>query len=245
MENQKRIETLLEISKKLANTNELIPLLSKILTEVQRLVHAEASSLLLRVPGTDLLEFFDARGQVGNQLSHQRIPIGTGISGEAALKKEIINVINAWEDNRFLKDFDIKYGFRTRQILSVPILFGEELIGVMCAINKQDNTPFSHTDENNMQLFSDQAGIAIHNCHTKERYLNKNKALLSFAENLQSKISREMTVCYGYLDKHVRGIEKSENKPVPKELDFMRKSLDEMSKISKLLGLFTLASQFE
>lgn len=58
-------------------------------------------------------------------------------AGHVAETKEIVNIKNAYEDNRFNSDIDLKTGYKTNIILSMPICNYEgEVIGVAQIINK-------------------------------------------------------------------------------------------------------------
>lgn len=67
-----------------------------------------------------------------------RIPMDKGVAGNVATTKEILNIREAYSDERFDATNDIKTGFRTKSILAIPILnkMGE-LEGVIQAINKK------------------------------------------------------------------------------------------------------------
>lgn len=65
------------------------------------------------------------------------IPFGIGIAGIVAQTKEIMNIRDAYEDSRFNPDIDLKTGYKTNSILSMPICNYEgEVIGVAEIINK-------------------------------------------------------------------------------------------------------------
>lgn len=65
------------------------------------------------------------------------IPFGVGIAGTVAQTKNTINIRNAYEDPRFNSEIDQKTGYRTRNILSMPICNYEgDVIGVAQIINK-------------------------------------------------------------------------------------------------------------
>ena len=68
-----------------------------------------------------------------------RLPIGQGISGTVAEKAIIINIPDAYQDERFDSSHDQETGYRTKSILCVPVKNGEkETVGVLMAINKHD-----------------------------------------------------------------------------------------------------------
>ena len=51
-----------------------------------------------------------------------RMPINQGIAGFVATNKEILNISNAYDDDRFNKHFDKLNNYKTVTILATPII---------------------------------------------------------------------------------------------------------------------------
>lgn len=67
------------------------------------------------------------------------IPFGVGIAGMVAESKEMINIKDAYNDPRFNCEIDLKTGYKTNLMLSMPICNYEgDVIGVAQIINKTD-----------------------------------------------------------------------------------------------------------
>ncbi|KAI8914161.1 hypothetical protein EDD86DRAFT_187051 [Gorgonomyces haynaldii] len=93
-----------------------------------------------------------------------RLPMSqAGIAGFVATTGEILNIEDAYQDSRFNRSFDIKTGFRTRNILATPMLNSKgEIIGVFQAINKiPDTVSFTKDDVNQITSFSALAASTI------------------------------------------------------------------------------------
>lgn len=66
------------------------------------------------------------------------IPFGVGIAGTVAETKNTVNIKNAYDDPRFNCEIDQKTGYKTKNILSMPICNYEgDVIGVAQIINKK------------------------------------------------------------------------------------------------------------
>ena len=66
-----------------------------------------------------------------------RLDVGEGIAGWVAQTREIVNIPEAYADQRFQPAVDVKSGYRTRSILSVPMLGAlGGLVGVLQVLNK-------------------------------------------------------------------------------------------------------------
>lgn len=76
-----------------------------------------------------------------------RLPLGSGLAGQAAVTGETINVPDAYADPRFDRDIDRRTGFRTLNMLVVPVwgTHGRP-VGVIQALNKRDGT-FERRDQ--------------------------------------------------------------------------------------------------
>ena len=93
-----------------------------------------------------------SRLKSGNDIEEIRIPISAGsIAGWCALKNNIINVKDAYNASelasidpalRFDDRWDLKTGFKTRQILARPIGFQNRLLGVIQLMNRKTGKSF-------------------------------------------------------------------------------------------------------
>ena len=70
-----------------------------------------------------------------------RLPIGRGLAGHVASTGETINVPDAYADARFDRSVDRVTGFRTVNILAVPV-WGQDgrTVGVIQVLNKRGGT---------------------------------------------------------------------------------------------------------
>jgi hypothetical protein len=65
-----------------------------------------------------------------------RIPYGRGIAGHVAATKKALTVHRPYEDPRFDRSFDAKFGFKTESLLTQPVLDrAGETVGVLQAVN--------------------------------------------------------------------------------------------------------------
>ena len=77
-----------------------------------------------------------------------RLPIGQGLAGQSAATGETINVPDAYADARFDRNIDMRTGFRTINMLVVPVWGqdGSTVVGVLQALNKR-NGAFERRDQ--------------------------------------------------------------------------------------------------
>src|ERR1700722_13172578 len=120
LEDHRKLEILLKISKSLGLEIRLDPLLQLIVSEVTDAMQAERSTLfLVDRSKPDQLVSRVAEGVGAKEI---RVLFGFGIAGKTAQIRQTINIPDAYNDTRFNPLFDKTSGFRTRSILSMPII---------------------------------------------------------------------------------------------------------------------------
>ena len=81
-----------------------------------------------------------------------KLPISAqSIAGYVAFSKEMVNIADVYDDDAlkrihptlsFLKEVDKRSGYRTKQMMVLPILDGDVLHGVLQVINSKGDQPF-------------------------------------------------------------------------------------------------------
>lgn len=132
--------------------SSLIELLSEL---ARKILNVERCSLFVIDSSRDELFTVFAHG-----VKEIRIPKDKGIAGYVARTGEIYITENPYESEYFYGEVDKETGFRSRNILAVPIFNSKrEIIGVYQAINK--NQAFNDEDIKAMELISEFAGTAL------------------------------------------------------------------------------------
>ncbi len=107
------------------------------------------------------------RGELWTTVAHGtgeiRIPLGAGIAGAVAASGASVRIPDAYADPRFNPEIDAATGYRTRNILCVPMIntLGEPT-GVIQALNRRDGA-FGDEDEELLQALAGPAASAIEN----------------------------------------------------------------------------------
>jgi signal transduction histidine kinase/putative methionine-R-sulfoxide reductase with GAF domain len=201
-----RLEALFDVSRQLASVSrDLHQVLAYILNNVHKVMGASAASLMLKVEGQDELEFVQLIGDNTEGIQSKRLKFGESISGEAAQIKKMINVSDAYDHPRFDSRFDKISGFRTKQILTSPMLSQNEVVGVISVFNTLHDQDFSKDDERILKIFSDQASIAIMNAYSygnlEKIIAERTRTISTILQNVQSGfflIDRSLRVQEGY-----------------------------------------------
>lgn len=183
---RRKLEILLRISRSLGQEIQLDPLLKLIVSEVTTAMHAERSTLFLvdRKNPNELVSRI-AEG-VGTQ--EIRVRFGIGIAGSTAQTRKTISIPDAYLDSRFNPAFDKSSGFRTRSILSTPIIDqNDRLVGVVQVLNKVDGGVFTSEDEQFLDAICVHLAIALQRAEMVDAYLQSQivKRSLELAREIQ------------------------------------------------------------
>jgi adenylate cyclase len=187
-------EELLAITEAISTELRIDALFTRIVHAATELLDAERSTLFLYDAATDELYSRVAEGADEKQI---RIPANTGIAGAAFTSSEVLNVPDAYAHRLFNTEIDRNSGFRTRNLLSVPVIdrAGEHL-GVLQVINKREG-PFAQSDIRRLKAFSAEIAVAIQNARLFSDVLelkNYNESVLKSLSNGVVTFDQRLTV---------------------------------------------------
>jgi signal transduction histidine kinase len=189
---QKKVALVQEVSRALSETGDLDTLLTLIMAKVTELMDADRSTLYLV---TEDGRWLWSKVVQGDERVEIRLEVGEGIAGWVAETREIVNIPDAYADQRFQPAVDLKSGYRTRSILAVPMLGAlGGLVGVLQVLNKTDG-PFTQPDEELLMALASQAAIAIENARLYHSLVSQNQELQRARRDLERR-TRELNALY-------------------------------------------------
>jgi signal transduction histidine kinase len=155
-----KLQNILEIVRMANAETDLEELIRLITQQACALIEAERGSLYLLEKETGELVSTMALGLPGKAI---RLKLHQGVAGLVAATGESAVVQDAYADPRFYQAIDQATGYRTRQILCVPIKsrWGE-VLGVLEILNKRGGS-FAAEDEEVLSLLASQVGVALAN----------------------------------------------------------------------------------
>lgn len=169
-----KFETLIEITNLInSNYSDLQALLTQILESATRLTNGEATSLLLLNEENNKLYFEIALGSKGPEVKKFSLNMGEGIAGWVAEHNTSCIVNDVDNDPRFFSDISKQIKYQTDSILAVPMRIKDRCVGVIEIINKRDGKLFNDEDLIWLEIFANQAAIAIQNAKSFERVRNE------------------------------------------------------------------------
>ncbi|MEB3210618.1 MAG: GAF domain-containing protein [Leptolyngbyaceae bacterium] len=186
----------------LINNEALETLLEQILEaftlKIGQILQADRTTIFLVDDERDELWSKVAQGE-GEQSLEIRIPLNAGIAGHVATTGEYLNIPDAYAHPLFNRDVDRQTGYRTRNILCMPIFSKErdQVVAVVQLLNKQAQMPFDGYDEQMFRQFADSIGIILESCNSFYVAARNQKgvhALLRAAACLAQSLDLEKTL---------------------------------------------------
>ncbi len=165
-EDKKQLEflnTYMSISSLLAQEIDLHDMLEATLYCCMDMFSAEAASILLLDEQKEYFTFYQVEGSAKQALMTAKLPAGQGIAGAVLQSGESELINNLAEDPRFHKGMDEKSKFTSRNMMAIPLIAGEEQVGVLEILNKLEGEKFSEEEHLAVKILAEEIAFAIRN----------------------------------------------------------------------------------
>jgi phosphoserine phosphatase len=190
------LNQILEVTRKLAAPFDLDTMLSEVVDAARTILDADRGTVFLYDEENDELVV-----KVATELGTIRIPADKGIVGESAQNRTLINVPDCYADERFNKAIDKQTGYRTRCMLTLPLIgYEDSLIGVLQILNKRDGS-FDEQDEYVATALAAQAAVVLHRVKITDALIVSEKLdrEISVARDVQmGTLPKKMPAVTGY-----------------------------------------------
>jgi phosphoserine phosphatase len=161
---------ILEVTRKLAAPFDLDTMLTEVVNASRNILDADRGTVFLYDEESNELVV-----RVGTELDQIRIPADKGIVGESAQTRKLINVPDCYADERFNRAIDRQTGYRSRCMLTIPLIgYEESLVGVLQILNKNDGV-FDQQDEFVASALAAQAAVVLHRTKLTEAIIESEK----------------------------------------------------------------------
>ena len=184
------------IAKLITSSLEINRVTSAIMQQVELFYQPHNWSLLRVDEETQELYFVIAKGIDIKKIKHIRLKCGEGIAGHVMESKQSILIQNAQTDPRFSKKVDNASGFVTQSLIAVPIIFQQQILGVIEIINALEERNFSKQDLEILEAIADFSAIAFSNAIAFDRIVWAathdpltglyNRSFLNHLENIKN-----------------------------------------------------------
>jgi len=190
------LQRILEVTRRLAAPFDLATMLGEVVEAGKEVLQADSGTLwLYEAPAHELVM------HIATGIEPVRLSADKGIVGECARSRDVINVPDCYSDPRFNRDIDRATGYRTRSMLTVPLIGHDgDLVGVLQMLNKRGG-PFDADDERMALTLGAQCAVALERVRTTENRLlaEKLRQEIAVARDIQiGTLPRVMPEIAGY-----------------------------------------------
>lgn len=190
---------LLQVGRTIAIETNIDSLLTIIAQQIQQALVADRCTVFLLDDETQELW---SKVALGLEMQEIRFPATKGLAGHVAMTGETINIKNAYESEYFNKEIDLQTGYKTRNILCMPIRnLSHQIVGVFQVLNKLEGD-FTQKDEDLLIAIGSSAGIAIENANLfnkQQKLIEEQKMLFSsFINTLAASIDARDKITAGH-----------------------------------------------
>ena len=190
---EKQLDAIMEIAWALSSTLNLDALLPRVMEKMTDLLKAERSTFFLADHAKGELWSKVLQGGVPSMI---RLRIGDGIAGWVAQSGQSLNLLDAYDDARFDRTWDVQSGYRTRALLCMPIFDRKhQVVAVVQCLNKRGRRAFDAEDEELLRCISGQLAVAVERAFLYEALLQRNQALTD-AEARLRRANAELEILY-------------------------------------------------
>lgn len=189
---EKRLEgyrRLIEISRDLASTLELDPLLTRIVQAARDITDAEAASILLYDQAGRQL-YFQVATNMDPMMRGLAVPMDS-IAGWIVTNRKSVRSGSVDQDKRHFKTAAKTLSFETHSLLGIPLITKDKIIGVLESLNKTSGE-FTENDEDMLTVLGAQAAVAIENT----RLFQQSDLIAEFVHELRTPLSSLSTATY-------------------------------------------------
>ncbi|MCP4545232.1 MAG: SpoIIE family protein phosphatase [bacterium] len=187
---------ILKIAQDLARPFPLNRMLEEVVRVACAALRADRTTIWLHDDETS--EFYT---EVAIGIDPIRIPSDRGLVGACGSSREVINVPDCQSDPRFNPTVDRETGYRSRCLLSVPLIgYDDSLIGVMQVLNRHEGH-FDDADIETATALSAHCAVALQRAQMLEELLVKRRLEheLAAARQIQrGTLPQEMPKIEGY-----------------------------------------------
>ena len=164
-----RLERLLEISRKLNTSLVLESLLQTITEAASELVDCDDSSILTIDEETKSLHFIAGPWFELDLMKPFRVPLDSSVAGWVFTHAQPVVLQDAGQDARVFRAVDKALNFETGSIIAVPMIFKDQTMGVLEAVNKKGNLSYNNEDILILETLASQAAVALQNARLLEK----------------------------------------------------------------------------
>lgn len=179
------LSLLYEFEKLLVSEKSLPELGKWILNRILEYLEAKSGTIYLFNEIQNELYILAAKGIPEEAYDQIRVPLGSGVAGWVAKEREKLLIHNLDYDPRYNKLSP--YKFESKSLISAPLVFQDELLGVISINNKNSGYAFNHADLDLLANIASRLSTIIKNAKLFHLVVDSKKEL-DRAKSIMTKI---------------------------------------------------------
>ncbi len=220
-----RQKMLLELGQIITSEMNLDALFEVIMDQTNQFMSTERCSVFMFDAEKDQLWTLVSTDLKKNEV---RIPADYGVAGWVFQNKTPLIINDAYSDPRFFPDVDKKTGFRTRNILCIPLINRKkECIGTLQTLNKKIGD-FTEEDQELLTSASHYTAIALENAKLYEDLKVLDKAKERVINHLSHELKTPLAIMTSVLNRIHRKLKDAEITGLDNTFDRGRRNLNRL-----------------
>lgn len=179
------LERLLEVARGLTTAPDLESFLQTIIAEASEMTDSELASILEYDEDAKELRFLSTPWFDRDALRPMGVPLDGSVAGLVFRKKQPLVIQDTRADIRHFKSVDRVTKHETNSLVAVPLIVHGEVVGVLEALNKRDDTHYTEEDITILETLGALAAQAMKNVNL-ERKVKAARIELAELERLKT-----------------------------------------------------------
>ncbi|MCF8146099.1 MAG: GAF domain-containing sensor histidine kinase [Deltaproteobacteria bacterium] len=168
---------------------------------------------------------------VGLKKREIRIPSDYGVAGWVFSHRAPVSVNDAYNDPRFYSEVDKKSGFRTRNIMCVPLVnWAGRCIGALQSLNKRSGD-FTDDDMELLTFVSNYVTVALENMMVVEELKDLNKAIERAINHLSHELKTPLALIATIFDRLFKDLHERDD---PKQSRMIHRGIRNVKRLTEL-----------
>lgn len=235
---------LYEVGQIITSSIDFDVLFEVVMNQTNQVMDCERSSVFLHDSRSSQLFSLVATGIMKNDI---RIPDDHGIAGWVFQNKRPLVINDAYADPRFYPEVDKKTGFKTRNILCIPLVNkNEKCVGALQALNKASGE-FTEEDRDLLTSVSHYVAIAYENSRLYEELKTLDKAKERVINHLAHELKTPLAVIAAVLGRFSKNLADTDASKLEKAIKRGKRNLNRLielqEKIDDILNHRSVAQQ--
>jgi len=180
------LSALREMGQAITSRLELPAVLEAVVAGAMRLLGSQHTQIILWDEASQSLRYGAALGTEADRVRNQQFELGRGINGVVALTREPM-ILDDYQGSPYV----VPECADVVATITTPVLFGDQLLGVLHSHTTQPGRRFTPDDLRLLQMLAGQAAIAIENARlfaASERAAREARSLYEVAHSLTTSL---------------------------------------------------------